>query len=143
MKKGRFIPIGTYNNVKIGYGTIDSKNLKSIYIQLNSWLQPVIEESNFNKIITKTRRNIKDYFYNMDLSYFKKETIVDLDVKTKGIKENKRSFMDLEITLFVDEQFEFKSKIIKNIIENISIEIIDEKLTENSLFNFHERKITP
>ena len=30
MKKGKFINVNTHNNVKIGYGTVDYKNLKTI-----------------------------------------------------------------------------------------------------------------
>jgi len=29
MKTGKFIPLGHYGNVKIGYGTVDYKNLKN------------------------------------------------------------------------------------------------------------------
>ena len=28
MKTGKYIQLGIYNNVKIGYGTVDFKNLK-------------------------------------------------------------------------------------------------------------------
>jgi hypothetical protein len=31
MKIGKYIPLGIYKNVKIGYGTVDFKNLKTIY----------------------------------------------------------------------------------------------------------------
>jgi len=40
MKLGRYIPLGDHKNVKIGYGTINHKNLKTIYLSLNSWLEP-------------------------------------------------------------------------------------------------------
>jgi hypothetical protein len=104
MKKGKFITIGVHNNVKLGYGTVDFKNLKTIYIQLNSWTQPLEENCDFNKIILKTRRQIKENIYNLNSELFKPESIVDLDIKTNGIKTNKRSFMDLEITLYVSKQ---------------------------------------
>ena len=59
MKTGKYIPLGTYNNVKIGYGTIDFKNLKTIYLKLNSWLQVENETDDFDSTIHKTRRKIK------------------------------------------------------------------------------------
>jgi hypothetical protein len=34
MKIGKYIPLGEYNNVKIGYGTVDFKNLKTVYLKL-------------------------------------------------------------------------------------------------------------
>jgi hypothetical protein len=142
MKKGKFITVGNHNNVKIGYGTVDSKNLKTIYIQLNSWTQPLVEETNFDKLISKTQRRIKDTIYNLKYEYFKKESIVDLDIKTNGIKITKRSFMDLEITLFVEKPFDVRSAEIKTIINNLSTNIIDNVLTDQTLFNFHEKKLS-
>jgi hypothetical protein len=140
MKKGKFISIGVYNNVKIGYGTVDYKNLKTIYVQLNSWTQPSVDEHDFNKLISKTRRQIKEIIYNLNTEYFKRESIVDLDIKTSGIKTNKRSFMDLEITLYVEKHFDVRSKDIKSIISNLSENIIDTTLVDETLFNFFEKK---
>ena len=60
MKIGKYIPLGTYNNVKIGYGTVDFKNLKTIYLKLNSWLQPENETDDFDYLISKSRRKIKE-----------------------------------------------------------------------------------
>ena len=54
MKSGKYIPLGTYNDVKIGYGTVDSKNLKTIYLKLNSWLQPENEHYEFEKSLIKS-----------------------------------------------------------------------------------------
>ena len=51
MKTGKYIPLGTYNNVKYGYGTVDFKNLKTIYIKLNSWLQPENETDDYDYLI--------------------------------------------------------------------------------------------
>jgi hypothetical protein len=140
MKKGKFITIGVHNNVKLGYGTVDFKNLKTIYIQLNSWTQPLEENCDFNKIILKTRRQIKENIYNLNSELFKPESIVDLDIKTNGIKTNKRSFMDLEITLYVSKQFDIRSNEVKDTIFNLSKNVIDTILIEKTLFNFFEKK---
>ena len=48
--------------------------------------------------------------------------------------------MDLEITLYVDKKFELKSKEIKQLIINLSQYIIDDILTNEILFNFHNKK---
>jgi hypothetical protein len=140
MKKGKFITIGVHNNVKLGYGTVDFKNLKTIYVQLNSWTQPLEESGNFDKIISKTRRQIKENIYNLNSELFKPESIVDLDIKTNGIKSDKRSFMDLEITLYVSKQFDIRSNEVKETILNLSKNLIDTVLIEKTLFNFFEKK---
>jgi hypothetical protein len=140
MKKGKFITIGVHNNVKLGYGTVDFKNLKTIYVQLNSWTQPLEESGNFDKIISKTRRQIKEKIYSLNSELFKPESIVDLDIKTNGIKSDKRSFMDLEITLYVSKQFDIRSNEVKETILNLSKNLIDTVLIEKTLFNFFEKK---
>ena len=65
MKTGKYIPLGIYNNVKYGYGTVDFKNLKTIYLKLNSWLQPENETDDFDYLISKSRRKIKEIIYNL------------------------------------------------------------------------------
>ena len=104
MKIGKYIPLGTYNNVKIGYGTVDFKNLKTIYLKLNSWIQPQNETDDFDFTINKSRRRLKQIVSGLKNPLFKEQSIVDLDIRTKGIKLEKRSFMNLEVTLFVENQ---------------------------------------
>ena len=140
MKIGKYIPLGTYNDVKIGYGTVDFKNFKTIYLKLNSWVEPENETEDFDFVIQKTRRKIKEMFYNLKNTYFKQQCIVDLDIRTKGIKLNKRSFMNLEITLYVNEQFDIKSKEIKTTIKDLIELVIDKSLNDKNLFNFNKSK---
>jgi hypothetical protein len=140
MKIGKYIPLGTYNDVKMGYGTVDFKNLKTIYLKLNSWVQPENETDDFNSTIYKARRKAKEIIYNSKNPYFKQQSIVDLDIRTKGIKLEKRSFMNLEITLYVDKQFDVKSKDIRNFIKDLTELIIDDGLSDKKLFNFYKTK---
>lgn len=140
MKTGKYIPLGTYNDVKIGYGTVDFRNLKTIYLKFNSWLQPENETDDFDYTIHKSRRKIKEIVYNLKNPLFKEQSIVDLDIRTKGIKMEKRSFMNMEITLYVNKQFDVKSKEIKNNIKEILISVIDGGLGDKKLFNFNKSK---
>jgi hypothetical protein len=140
MKTGKYIPLGTYNNVKIGYGTVDFKNLKTIYLKLNSWVQPENDTEDYNQTILKTRRKIKEFIYDLKNPHFKQQSIVDLDIRTKGIKLEKRSFMNLEITLYVEKQFDVKTKEIKNLIKNLLEDVVNDGLTDKKLFNFHKSK---
>lgn len=140
MKTGKFIKIGNYNNIKIGYGTVDFKNLKTIYIKFNSWLSPNSNTDDFKTIISLSRRQIKNIISEKKNQYFKSQSIVDLDIKSKGIKKEKKSFMNLEITLFVNGYFDIKNKETKELIKNLSIEIIDNGLDNKNLFNFNKTK---
>jgi hypothetical protein len=140
MKTGKYIPLGTYNDVKIGYGTVDFKNLKTIYLKLNSWLQPNNENDDFDSVIFKTRKEIKKIIYELGNQNFKPQSIVDLDIRTKGIKTEKRSFMNLEVTLYVDNKFDVKSKETKKMVNDIIKTIIDDCLKDKNLFNFYKTK---
>lgn len=141
MKIGKYIPLGDYKEVKIGYGTVDFKNLKTVYLKFNAWVEPENEELDYDKTILVARKLLKDLIrtYNFN-GLFKKESIVDLDIRTKGIKMNKRSFMNLEITLFVDTFFDVKSQNIKTLLKNFIYMSIDECLSDKSLFNFNKSK---
>jgi hypothetical protein len=142
MKSGKYIPLGDYKEVKVGYGTVDFKNLKTIYIKMNAWVEPQNEELDFDRTILKTRKLIKEHIRTYNLGdFFKKESIVDLDIRTKGIKMNKRSFMNLEITLFVDIFFDVRSSEIKNLLKKFLHSAIDTCLTDKTLYNFNKTKI--
>lgn len=140
MKIGKYIPLGEYKNVKIGYGTVDHKNLKTIYLKLNSWVQPINDDDNYISLIGRSRKVIKNQIYSLSCDKFRQQSIVDLDIKTKGIKLEKRSFMNLEVTLFVNQQFDIKSKDTKEYIKNVIIDIIENSLTNKNLFNFYKTK---
>jgi uncharacterized protein YprB with RNaseH-like and TPR domain len=140
MKLGRFIPLGVYKNVKIGYGTINHKDLKTIYLSLNSWLDPQDECDDYDRIVKSSRNDIKKLVYNLGHNTFRPESIVDLDIRTKGIKKEKRSFMNLEVTLYVLEQINIKDKDLKLNMEILMKEIIDTCLNDEMLFNFNKKK---
>jgi hypothetical protein len=140
MKTGKFITLGYYDNVKIGYGTVDYKNLKTIYIKLNSWIEPEDMDDEFNELLSKTKRKIKLRIYDLKSNLFKKESIVDLDVRTKGIKLGKKSFINLEITLFTQKHFDIRTKDLKNIIKKLIKDVIDLDLDNKNLFNFFKNK---
>lgn len=140
MKTGKYISLGEYKDVKIGYGTVDSKNLKTIYLKFNSWVQPKNELYDYDYLINKTRRIIKEIVYNLKNENFKPQCIVDLDIKTKGIKIEKRSFMNLEVTLYVEKFFDVKQKSTKIAVKSIIERIIQEGLSDKNLFNFNKNK---
>ncbi len=48
--------------------------------------------------------------------------------------------MNLEVTLYVDKQFDVKSKEVKTVIKDILETTIDEGLGDKKLFNFYKSK---
>jgi non-homologous end joining protein Ku len=140
MKLGRYIPLGDYKNVKVGYGTINHKELKTIYVNFNSWLEPDPYCEDYDVIVKSSRNKIKKLIYNLGIGLFRKESIVDLDVRTKGIKKEKRSFMNLEITLYTEKHFNIKDKSLKDDMYNLVTEVIDTCLNDDLLYNFNKKK---
>jgi hypothetical protein len=47
MKKGKTSKLNVFDDAKCHYGTVDSKNLKSIYIVLQTWVEPINDEENW------------------------------------------------------------------------------------------------
>jgi hypothetical protein len=141
MKKGKSCVLKGYKNLKTSYGTVDSKNLKSIYINVQSWVEPkksidgwVREVSYLNRLIKQLLLEITDKFI------FHNKFIVDLDLRTSGITLGKRSFMNLEITLYTKTELDFKSIKLKNEIKKI-ISCVEKDIFEQSeLFDFYLTK---
>ena len=141
MKKGKSCTLKGYRNFKCSYGTVDSKNLKSIYINIQSWVKPKLNQENWERTVSNFHRKIKNFINDIINQFlFENKFIVDLDLRSSGISTNKKSFMNLEITLFIKGYVEFKSPKIKNSVKEIIDSISKEILKNNDLFTFHLTK---
>ena len=98
MKKGKTAKLQGYENAKCSYGTVDAKKLKSIYVLIQSWVEPTVNMDNWSRTTGMLERNIKHHLLEVvDPLIFEKNNIVDLDLRSSGIQLGKRSFMNLEI----------------------------------------------
>ncbi len=141
MKKGKSIKLNLYNSIKTVYGTVDSKNLKSIYINLQSWVTPTDDYENWNRIVSNLHREIKHSVYESNnKSIFQEKTIVDLDLRTSGILFGKKSFLNLEINLYTLNEIDFKSPEIKDSIKKIIQTIFKNNIQKNKYFEFSNSK---
>ena len=136
MKKGKTSKLKIFDDAKCHYGTVDSKELKSIYVVLQTWIEPLDDEENWNRITGVIKRQIQHTLLEVvDPLTFEKKQIVDLDLRTSGIQKNKRSFLNLEITLFVhDKTLDFKSLILRSKIKNIISSIYSDDLKKSKYF---------
>lgn len=138
MKKGKTSKIQGFKTTKITYGTVDSFELKSIYLNIQTWVEPQLELENWNRVILNLSRKIKHTIYNnINTDLFEKNYIVDLDLRSSGLLIGKKSFLNLEINFFLKQNdVDFKSILIKENIKNISKKVIQENLTNNNYFKF-------
>ena len=141
MKKGKSVKLNLYNPIKSVYGTVDSKNLKSVYINIQSWVTPKEEYDNWNRVVSNLSREIKHSVYNsINTNLFQNKSIVDLDLRTNGISHGKKSFFNLEINLYTTNELDFKSIEIKDSVKNIVQSIYDNNITTNKYFEFSTTK---
>lgn len=141
MKKGKTCKINGFRTFKSQYGTIDSQNLKSIYLNLQTWVEPKDDMENWTRVVLNMTRNVKhSVFENLDKSIFDEKFIVDLDLRTSGIQPKKKSFMNLEINLFFKESMDFKSPKLKKIIKNLIKEVYGDVFSKNKYFKFYLTK---
>ncbi len=143
MKKGKSIKINGFKDFKINYGTVDFKSMKSIYLVIQAWVEPITDLESWSSVVNTLRRDIKHKLLDsIDLNIFNGRTIVDLDLRTSGIQEGKRSFMNLEITLFLDEYIDFKSEQLKKSLTTICKYITKNSFKSNRYFSFHLSKMS-
>lgn len=141
MKKGKSCVLKGYKNLKCSYGTVDSKNLKSIYLNIQSWVQPKEYYEDWSKQVSYFTKILKNILSEIvDKFIFESKYIVDMDLRTSGISLNKRSFMNLEITFFVKEKIDFKSIRLKNSIKDIIKTVQKDVFDCSKFFDFYLTK---
>ena len=138
MKKGKSVKLLSHRDFKINYGTVDSKTLKSIYINIQTWAEPKVDIDYPTRVVNSLSRSIKHTVLNsIDKDIFNDKFIVDLDLRSSGIQSNKKSFLNLECYLYPkDIVIEFKDYELKNSIKKIIDSVINENFTKNNTFNF-------
>lgn len=137
MKKGKSVKLNLFNPIKSVYGTVDSKNLKSVYINIQSWVTPKYETDNWNRIVCNLSREIKHSVFNsINQELFQEKSIVDLDLRTSGISNGKKSFFNLEVNLYTLSELDFKSNELKDSVKKIVKNIFKENIKENKYFDF-------
>jgi hypothetical protein len=71
---------------------------------------------------------------NINKEIFDTKFIVDLDLRTSGLQLNKKSFMNLEINLFLLEPTDFKSPKLKKYVKSLIKEVYGDVFSKNKYF---------
>tara|TARA_Y100001937_G_C7122376_1_gene333229 strand:- start:1505 stop:1936 length:432 start_codon:yes stop_codon:yes gene_type:complete len=142
MKTGKQFKLNLNPNFRTYYGSVDYKKPKSIYVNIASWFSPLEEEENWERIVGQLKRQIKYTITDVPITdyFLSNKHIVDLDIRTSGIRKNKRSYMNCEITLFLKQEEDIKSNGIKVLVKNLLNDIISKNLTTSKKFNFYLTK---
>lgn len=146
MKKGKELKINHFKNYNIVFGSVNNKSPKAIYINISAWAEPKFnDEFNYNRIIRDIDKRIRQTIYNtlsanITTPFFKDKTIIDFDIRESGVKYGKRSFTNLEITLFQKYETPVNSESLLPLIENLTQVIIKDIFEKEKHFKFNKRK---
>lgn len=142
MKTGKQFKLELDKDFNTYYGSVDYKNPKSIYINISSWFSPLKESDNWDRAVSGLKRKISLNLNstNMGDLFLKSKQIVDLDIRTSGIRPNKRSYMNCEITLFLNKEEPIKSKNVKIVVKDILNNLIKDSFKVSPHFNFYRTK---
>lgn len=141
MKKGKTSKLELFRDAKCYYGSVDTTELKSIYLVLQTWVTPKMEKENWNTTVGSITRTIKHKILEViNKQYFKEFFIVDMDLRTSGIKLTKSSFLNLEITLFTKENVEFKSEQLSSEMSKLISEVYSKVLSNSKYFTIQYSK---
>ena len=142
MKRGKTSKLNILKDAKCHYGTVDSKDFKSLYVIIQTWVEPLDDYENWNRITGQIKRQIQHTLLEVtDNNLFDKKQIVDLDLRTSGIQKNKKSFLNLEITLFLNkENVDFKSIYLREKIKIIANTIYTDDLKNSKYFTLSKTK---
>lgn len=142
MKKGKTIRINGLKKIKAIYGSVDAKNLKSIYLNIQTWVDPKVDiVEGWDRIISNLSRQIKHTIYDvLNRNFFEDKFILDLDLRSSGIQYGKKSFLNLEITFFIKEQILFKSNNLKIEMKKLTQILFSENFKDNKYFDFNISK---
>lgn len=141
MKKGKTCKLNGFTKLKSTYGTVDSKTFKSLYLNIQSWVTPQRSVENWSRVVNILSREIKETINEfLDTSLLQPKFILDLDLRTSGLVVGKKSFMNLEITFFVEKNVEFKSVSLRTHLQNLTSIINSVNFTKNKNFEFEKTK---
>jgi hypothetical protein len=141
MKKGKTAKLTGFRTSKVHYGTVDSKEFKSLYLNIQTWVEPKTEVENWTRVVLNLTRAVKHSIYeNIEKDLFDNKFIVDLDLRTSGLQLKKKSFMNLEINLFLINEIDFKSTKLKKSLKKLTKEIYNDVFSGNEYFKFYLTK---
>lgn len=142
-KQGREVKTDVSDVFRTSYGTVDVSTMKSVYLNLSSWVEPLYDNDSWGKTITKFKYSIDNIIHReLRETILKKKAIVDLDLRGSGMRKGKRSFIRCEVTMFTENKNkpDIKSKELSEPLNHITNMIINKALIPSEGFKFHRTK---
>jgi len=112
-------------DLKIKVGTVDKDNLNSIYFDISFWLEPSEDLYDYTSYINKLKYNITEVFYKKN-SLFKNDFIKDDNIKEYLLSDNKKTFIKMNYTMYLNETLNHNNNELHNYINDIVYNIKNE-----------------
>lgn len=146
MKTGKELKIKKYKNYNVVFGSVNNKTSKAVYINISAWAEPLLDSDvNYTRVIKDLNKKVKQVIFN-HLSYkphtnfIKNNTIVDFDIRESGIRFGKRSFINCEITLYLDQEISINSDGMMFDLDEITNLLVKNVYENDKTFKFHNKK---
>lgn len=146
MKTGKELRINNFKNYNIVLGSVNNRHPKAVYLNISAWADPQFpNETSYTRIIRDINKKVKQSLFNLfnldeTSEFLKDRTIVDLDIRESGIRYGKRSFMNCELTLFLNSEIQVNSDRMKPMLDEIIKVVIKDTFEENKNFKFYRKK---
>ena len=146
MKTGKELKINNFKNYNIVLGSVNNRHPKAVYLNISAWSEPQSEgEISYTRVIRDLNKKVKQALFNLfdldtDTEFIKDRTIVDLDIRESGIRYGKRSFMNCELTLFLNTEISINSERMKGMLDSIITTVIVDTFEDNRYFKFYKKK---
>jgi hypothetical protein len=146
MKTGKELKINNFKNYNIVLGSVNNRHPKAVYLNISAWSEPQSEgEISYTRVIRDLNKKVKQALFNLfdldtDTEFLKDRTIVDLDIRESGIRYGKRSFMNCELTLFLNTEISINSERMKGMLDSIITTVIVDTFEDNRYFKFYKKK---
>jgi hypothetical protein len=147
MKNGKELKTNSFRNYNVVFGSINNKHSKAVYINISAWAEPQHNEQiAYTRVIKDINKKVKQTLFNLfdtidEYDIKKNNTIVDLDIRESGIRYGKRSFINCEITIFLNSEIPVNSENMKDKLENITQSLINSSFDNNKIFKFYKKKL--
>jgi hypothetical protein len=112
------VPLKISNKIKFGYGTVNKKDPKVIYIYFNGWLNPMYEcdyEERVKRIRKSFTSALKESLYHND--NFNYEHISHFDLSLVNMSPNHKNYLDIQIFLTQKQGNKTEFNKMKGVIE--------------------------
>lgn len=145
-KTGKEVKSNNFKDYSVTFGSVNNKHPKAVYINISAWAEPKCdEEINYSRAIRNLNKNVKQTLFNLfdaeiNSDFLKDRTIVDLDIRESGIRYGKRSFINCELTLFLNSEIPVNSDFMKQQLTDITENIINRVFNKNDYFVFYKKK---